>query len=498
MVTEKILLLRFIKRLRQSLLASPLYWWWKWCKGMSAVLWYGHPSRDMIVIGITGTDGKTTTARLLHHLLQEQGYKTVFLGTTWVRFGDRVVDGVQKMTSYDPWDLQRLLRDARRDWCTHVVAEVSSHALVQQRFLGITFAGAAITNLSPEHLDYHGTMEAYDAAKQMLFEQVINGAERTLERWHRNPVLVFPRDEDVGRRWYWLFAQHAGDHKVMLAIVSRRHSSLAVLQTEVADSWLPDPTYVCLARCCEEFVDGSAYELTQSIDGVRTDHVTQWLSWFFNISNALTAVGLALGLWLEYEGILSALATARPEDWRQNMYVLDGVTYIIDFAHTPQWLDAVLSYMRRIVTGSTHAHSSTSIGTGTGTGSSGGRVWCLFGAPWERDPYKRPQMAQVVERYADWIIVTDDDAAGEDRLSIIEQICAWFAPWPRTHIQVIPDRKDAIRWLVRHVQPWDLVLLAGKGHERVLVTNHGTVPRSEYDVLVNALYSHGSMDENIT
>lgn len=172
-----------------------LYRLWKLGKARLAVMLYGDPSRDMVVIGVTGTDGKTTTCRMLHHVLQSFGKKTIVIGTTGVKIGDTEIEGIVKMTSYDPMDLQRLLARARDEGCTHAVLEVSSHGLVQERFLGISFTAAALTNITPEHLDYHKTMAAYAEAKKKLFRLV----EQNVHALHT--IAVLPLDNTYARQW---------------------------------------------------------------------------------------------------------------------------------------------------------------------------------------------------------------------------------------------------------------------------------------------------------
>ena len=445
------MLRKWLQTLKKYLTNTPVYTLRKRCKGMSAVWWYGNPARDMTVIGITGTDGKTTTSRLIHHLLTSAGYTTAFFGTTGARIGTTPATGVQKMTSYDPRDLQRLLRQAKRAGCTHLVVEVSSHALIQQRFLWVRFTAAGITNIAPEHLDYHKTMEAYQEAKKLLFTQLIRS------RWS---LLVFPRDQPIGRQRYEQLAADAHAHGVATIITATEQQG-----EKLAAQLTPPPTGSCSATDIEEHVDHTTYTRQEPNLPIR-----QILPGRFNVHNALLAIAIVSWLGVDPQQIAQAMQTAQPEEGRQRMVEHHGTKYIIDFAHTPQGLEAVLSYMQRVI-----------------TQQGNNKVRCLFGAPGERDPYKRPDMARVVERYADEIVVTDDDAAGEDRMQIIRDIHQWFADHEAPHIHTIPDRKEAIERLVGQVQPGDIVLLAGKWHERVLVTNAGKIPRSDQDVLARAV-----------
>lgn len=403
---------------------------------------YGDPSRDMIVIGVTGTDGKTTTCRMIHHILQWFGKKTVVMGTTWVIIGDKELEGVVKMTSYDPLDLQKLLSQARDAGCTHAVLEVSSHGLVQERFLGISFAVGVLTNITAEHLDYHKTMDSYAEAKKKLFRLV----EKNTTAPHT--VAVLPQDDSYARqRMEQIHVDRIVDYSVMWK------ASLS-------------------ARDVHEYIDHT----TAWIDSLgQTFELNLPFVGKFNIANSLAALGVCIGLELEIGEAIQYLQTIQPVEGRQNRLEHNGVSYVIDYAHTPHGLEVMLQWMRA-------CQQEADAQSGKH-----GRVRCLFGAPGQRDVAKRPDMWRIVEKYADMIILTDDDAGTENRRKILADVKAWISREQGETFFVIPERRDALAFLVAQVKPGDIVLLAGKWHEPVLVTNFGRIPWGEKDVLMEEL-----------
>lgn len=410
-------------------------------KARLAVNIYGDPSREMMVIWVTGTDGKTTTCRMIHHVLQSFGKKAIVMGTTGVIVGDKPLEWVVKMTSYDPMDMQRILSQAKDAGCTYAILEVSSHSLEQERFLGISFSAAVLTNITPEHLDYHKTMENYAHAKKKLFQLV----EQNINAEHT--IAVLPQDDAIGRQ---RTEQIHVDRLVDYGMVTPASLSAHTIYEELTQ------TKAIISYMWQEF------PLTLPLVGK------------FNIANALAALGICIGLELPIEEAVQHLQNMPHIQWRQNMIQQDGVTYIIDFAHTPHGLEVMLQWLK-------------ACRENMSEGQHKWRIRCLFGAPGERDRAKRPEMWKIVEEYADMIVLTDDDAAGENRRKILNDVKQWISREQGETFFVIPDRRQAIRFVVDHVQSWDMVLLAWKGHESVLVTNFGKVPWWENEVLLEEI-----------
>lgn len=356
----------------------------------------------------------------------------MYVGTTGVLIGDQEVTWIQKMTSYDPMNLQALLARGRQEWCKYAILEVSSHGLHQWRFKGIKFQIGVLTNVTAEHLDYHKTYLNYKLAKKKLFDYVA-------ERWGDDKQVFLPtHQEDISDWWIeykWFCTWFGFDWGELWAdniVLDKEHTTFDIV---ARDEKLP--VYLPMVGK-------------------------------FNILNTLVALGVVMHLGADVNAAIDSLQQFWWVEWRQQQFLLAGVDRYIDFAHTPQWLDGMLSYLNSV--------------------KWEGKLWCLFGAPGMRDPFKRPEMWKVVDQLADIMIVTDDDADTEDRYQIIDHIKAWVSREEGDTYQIIPDRRAAIQYVVDHVSPGDVVLLAGKWHEKVLVTNEWKIPRSDAWVLHECLW----------
>lgn len=386
----------------------------------------------MIVIGVTWTNGKTTTATLVHHILHNLWYMTCFVWTTWVKFGNESYTWVRKMTSYDPFALQKILAKAYKHGCTHVVMEVSSHGLHQQRFYGINFSVGVLTNITPEHLDYHKTMKAYAAEKKKLFKK--------LETDTRDiKAAVFPVENEYARNR------------------AKRLSLKHVLLYGLNNTWsltmvdIQDQANHTTAQVCYQWL---SYSLHTS------------LVWAFNMKNVLAALWAMIHLWYDVADCVRSLENFAHVEGRQE-YVHDhGVHWYIDYAHTPDGLKVMLEYLQKI--------------------KNTWRLVCVFGAPGERDKMKRPNMWRVADTYADIVIVTDDDPSSENRWDILRDIAAWIDRQEGEDYFIVPRRQYAINIAARITKPWDIVLLAGIGHQDVLDTNFGYIPWSEKKAIQKA------------
>ncbi|MHB9105738.1 MAG: UDP-N-acetylmuramoyl-L-alanyl-D-glutamate--2,6-diaminopimelate ligase [Armatimonadota bacterium] len=371
---------------------------------------FGNPAEAMTLVGVTGTNGKTTVTTLLQHILQAAGHPTGLIGTMAYHIGDRVLKAPN--TTPMSRDLQELLALMRDAGLTHAVMEVSSHALCQHRATGCRYAAVAFTNLTQDHLDYHGTLEAYREAKLELFG---------------NPRY-----------------QPANGH--MISVINADDPSAAIFSEHalgpVRQFGLNDGDY----RTAELVLrpDGSDFTLIHP-RGATT--VTVQLVGSFNVSNALAALALAIELGVDPAVAATAVAEVPPVDGRFQRVPGSGngkPTVVVDYAHTPDGLEKVLSTAHEIAPG---------------------RVVAVFGCGGDRDRTKRPKMAAVTGQWARAIIVTSDNPRSEDPLCIIDDILAGFRPEDRPRVQVEPDRARAIRLAITSASPDDLVVLAGKGHE---------------------------------
>lgn len=379
----------------------------------------GSPWQDLHAVAVTGTNGKTTTALLTRHLLSRAG-SAAAIGTLGLVDADGAVrSGTEGLTTPGPVQLSSWLRDLVDCGVRFVVLEASSHALDQRRLDGVRFDTAVFTNVGRDHLDYHGDHETYVAAKAGLLRLIKPGG-----------AAVVNQDDS---EWAALDAP-------TLRRVSFGTGADADLQ----------------AREVELHEGGARFELVQG--GVEED-VDVPLLGRFNIENALAAAGAAVVAGLSLADIAEGLSTAPPVDGRMELVVREPYAVLIDFAHTPDALDRVLTTLRPLVKG---------------------RLIVVFGAGGDRDADKRPLMGRVVARLSDVPVVTSDNPRTEDPDVIIEQIVAGMPGFDGIRVA---DRRKAIRMALDMARPGDLVLLAGKGHERYQVIGRDRLPLDEREVV---------------
>lgn len=393
---------------------------------MAAIL-AGDPSQHMTVVGVTGTNGKTTSAYLLHSVLQVAGHRTGMLGTIEARIGGAVEPVAH--TTPESVDLQRLLARMRDAGDTACVMEVSSHALAQRRVAGLRFAAALFTNLTRDHLDYHADVEDYYQAKRALFVRPDGEGQ--------NPPGAANLDDEFGRR---LAAEtgalgFAVDHPADVRPVSIRHSRDG-FRARIATPRGP-------------------LELESRLRGR------------FNVSNVLGVVAVGELLDLAHDAVVLGVEAVagvpgrfEPVDAGQPFEVL------VDYAHTPDSLENVLGEARKLVPD--------------------GRLIVVFGCGGDRDRGKRPQMGAIARSLADIAIVTSDNPRSEDPDAIITEITAGAASGAAELI-VEPDRRRAITLATELAQSGDVVLIAGKGHERGQERNGVISPFDDRDVAREAL-----------
>ncbi|MBB6694446.1 UDP-N-acetylmuramoyl-L-alanyl-D-glutamate--2,6-diaminopimelate ligase [Cohnella xylanilytica] len=381
---------------------------------MLADAWYGRPSRLLRPIGVTGTNGKTTITYLIERILSDAGVRTGVIGTIESRYAG--MSFPMSGTTPDALELQRIFRamaDAGTERC---VMEVSSHALEQGRVKGTRFRTAIFTNLTQDHLDYHGTMEAYAEAKGLFFSRLGNAYE---DDTANRTYAVLNADDEVSKK----FARLTSAEVVTYGVENDAH----VRATDVAIG--PSGTSFTL----ETFRGGRRANLR--------------LVGKFNVYNALAALAAALCEGIELERALASLENTPGVPGRVEA-VDEGQPFavIVDYAHTPDGLDNVLRTVKEIAAG---------------------RVICVFGCGGDRDRTKRPVMGRIARRWADRVIVTSDNPRTEDPLAILADIEAGIreADGAPGAYELEPDRSRAIHKAVEMASPGDVVLIAGKGHE---------------------------------
>ena len=363
---------------------------------------YGHPAESMTMIGVTGTNGKTSVTLLLKQVLEKTlGAKVGLIGTMENRIGDLVIP--TERTTPESFELQNLFAQMRDAGCTHVVMEVSSHAVALERIGGVRFDVAAFTNLTEDHLDFHKTMENYCDTKAELFA--------------RCDKAVFNRDDE----WFTRVSAKAGAD---------------VLTTAVKG------TADLVARDLQLRADGISFA---AVKGDEAAQVRLQIPGRFTVYNALTVLGIADRLGISLPAAAAALAEAKGVKGRVEVVPTPGKPYtvLIDYAHTPDGLENVLTSVRDYCKG---------------------RLIAVFGCGGDRDPIKRPIMGRIGVQNSDLAIITSDNPRTEDPNAIISDILAGIAQEDGEYI-VIENRRKAIQYAMDKAEKDDIIILAGKGHE---------------------------------
>lgn len=402
--------------------------------GQIANAMYGSPSKDFFIIGVTGTNGKTTTVNLIHKILNDNLGKTVMVSTANIKIGNKNIKNKKKMTSLDIYDLQSTLAIARDAGCKIAVLEASSQGLDQYRFEGVNFDFAVLTNITHDHLDYHSTMEKYVKAKKMLFNYVANNGKN-------NKYWVFPVDDNYGKV---RFEELAFDKKISYSI----NASSFLKADEISEN--KEETHFTFNNL------GKQYTVHSKLPGR------------FNVSNILAALWVAAEIWIDIDKAIKSIEAFEGVDGRMQKISHWNINAYVDFAHTPDALEKALSYLRNI--------------------KWEGKLIVTFGAPWLRDTAKRPLMGQIVAQYADIVIVTDDDPDTENRRSIIQEITAGMTSKTLgKELFIVPERRLAIKLATELANNWDTLMFAWKWHESVQYTNLRKRPRSDVEEVKKAL-----------
>ena len=368
---------------------------------------YQQPGEKQKLIGVTGTNGKTTTTQLLAQWAMLLGETSAVMGTV----GNGLVGqlAAAENTTGSAVDVQHLLHDLAEKGATLTAMEVSSHGLVQHRVAALPFAAAVFTNLSRDHLDYHGDMESYESAKWLLFSE------------HQVGQAILNADDDVGRRW-----------------LARLPDAVAVtmennLQPGCHGRWLKADAV--------EYHDNGAHICFSSSWG--NGEIDSPLMGAFNVSNLMLALATLLALDYPLAALIDAAPRLQPVNGRMEVFSAAGKpTVVVDYAHTPDALEKALEAARLHCTG---------------------KLWCLFGCGGDRDKGKRPLMGAIAEQFADVVVITDDNPRSEDPQAIVNDILTGLLDPGRA--RVVSGRAQAVTNTIMQAQPDDIVLVAGKGHE---------------------------------
>src|SRR5690554_766360 len=372
--------------------------------GIMASNYYDNPSEKLKLIGITGTNGKTTTSTIMYDLLRLLGEKVGLISTVENKIHDRVVQATH--TTPDAVSFNKLLADMVAEGCTYCFMEVSSHALHQHRVTGAKFSGAVFTNLSHDHLDYHQTFDAYIAAKKMLFDMLPGDSFALVNQDDKQGATMLQNCKASVQRTYAL--KSMGDFRVKV-------------------------------------IENQFGGLHLNIDGL--DLYAKMVG-RFNAYNLLCAYGTGVLLGYDKMDVLTALSSVNPVAGRfQYVISPDKVTAIVDYAHTPDALKNVLKTIEDIRTRNEE-------------------VITVVGCGGNRDATKRPQMARIACKFSDRVIFTSDNPRNEDPEAIIKDMQAGVEPQDYRKTNVIVNRKEAIKMACSIARKGDIILIAGKGHEK--------------------------------
>jgi len=414
----------------------------------------GMPDAGMFTVGVTGTNGKTSCAVWLGQAFARLGDTAAVIGTLGVglfKGRDEVEFDVTGYTTPDAVLLAQKLAEMREASATALAIEVSSIGLEQGRTSGMHFDVALFTNLTRDHLDYHGDMESYEAAKTRLFE------------WPGLKTAVLNLDDPAGLR----LVNH---------LMNRSSSTLSLIGYTLHDvSAQPEIAGVSILRASQfkSRPSGTEFHLESPFGAasVRTQLVGH-----FNVSNALAVLGALLAKGVVLRSAIDAIEALTPAPGRmQQMGGQDAPMVVIDYAHTPDALEKTLTALRQVAQ------------------ERGGELWCVFGCGGDRDPGKRPQMG-AISQLAEHVLVTSDNPRGEEPAAIIAQIVAGMnSAHPSSTFQAVEDRATAILQAVRHAAKADVILLAGKGHEPYQEIKGRKMPFSDADHAQLALAARMTM-----
>ncbi|MBI5875385.1 MAG: UDP-N-acetylmuramoyl-L-alanyl-D-glutamate--2,6-diaminopimelate ligase [Deltaproteobacteria bacterium] len=376
-----------------------------------AALFYGEPCKNMTLIGVTGTNGKTTTTYLAESILKAAGFHAGVIGTINYRYGDKIFNAPH--TTPESPDLQKIFKEMVDSGVTHCVMEVSSHSLAQKRVDGSIFAGGVFTNLTQDHLDYHKTMEEYFESKSRLFTDFIAKENKGF--------AVINVDDLWGEK---------------LLNLKFKISNLKFIRYSLKQDAEIHPAKISFSE------RGIEAMLDTPVGSVK---ISSPLLGEYNLQNSMAAVGIGIGLGLGKQTIEQGIANLKRVPGRLERIISDdGFQAVVDYAHTGDALERALNTLRPLTKG---------------------RLITVFGCGGDRDRGKRPVMGEIATRLSDFTIITSDNPRSEEPLEIIKEIEAGIDKGDRDVYTVMPDRHEAIKIAVNMAAGRDIILVAGKGHE---------------------------------
>lgn len=384
---------------------------------VTAAIFYRFPANRLKVIAVTGTKGKSTTVHFIASILREAGHKVGAASTIQFQIGDRIWMNDTKQTTQGPFFLQKFLREMVNARCEFAIVEVTSHAMIQSRVWGINIDAAVLTNIQRDHIEYHGSFENYLYAKGLLFS-LLGRLERKVGI---QKTAVLPAEEPN----LAYFETFASDKKLLYGF------GKGIIRAENIKLKATGSDFILK-------VPNNEVEVHINIPGE------------FNILNALAAASAAISFGIKLEAVKKGLESAMEIPGRLEVIKLgQPFTVVVDYAHTAESLEKLLSLFKKLTKG---------------------KLFLVFGATGGgRDKLKRPEMGAVADKYADYIVVTDDDPYAEDRMQIINQVSEGIKRKEGNNFWKIRDRRQAIRLALSLAQEGDTVIVAGKGCEPIQI-----------------------------
>lgn len=395
-----------------------------------AAFYYGFPAKKMTIIAVTGTKGKSTTCNIIHKIFTEAGKKTGLVTTINFKIGDKESVNLTKQTTPGPFMLQKLLKKMLKENCESAVIEVTSHSIIQSRIWGINIDTAVFTNLAHDHLDYHGSMEEYRNAKGLLFKRLYSSPRKPgVEK-----ISVINADDPE----HDYFEGFPVDQLFTYGIQKGAYS----------------------VRNIELNPNGSHFQVKIPNGEVEVDFQ---IPGRMNVYNALAAATTAIAHKINLEVIRIALEKMQPIPGRIEV-INEGQSYttVVDFAHTADSMEQVLSMFKPITKG---------------------KLICVFGCTGDRDKTKRPIMGAIADKYSDMVILTDDDPFMEDHKSIAKMVREGINRREGENFWQVLDRREAIRLALTLAKEGDSVLILGKGAEEFQVVGHKKIPSDDRKII---------------
>lgn len=418
-------------------LDNPLRIWYHLLRAIIANFLNGFPSKDMIIIWITWTNWKTTTTNIIARWLKEAWEKVFMFSTVNYFIWDKEYTNNSKMTSPDTFLLQSLLKQARNEWCKYAVIETSSHSILMHRNRGIDYDIAVLTNITQDHLDLHHTMDNYVQTKLKLFKSLISAK----------------RKQNI--------------KKTAIINIDSDYKDLFTAETyDVMTTYWFDHDATLRPKNIQNLLEYTSFEVKIPSN---TLNIKTKLRWKHNIYNILWAIWVFLSLWvMQPEQIEKSIYESQVIPWRmEEVQNYEWYKIYIDYAHTPDALENVLKTIREI--------------------SWVNRILTVFWATWDRDKSKRPIMWKIVSQMSDYVILTQDDDYTEDPREIIKDVLVWIERKEWENFWIIPNRETAIRTAILQAQRNDVVLIAWKWDEHIMMTNYWAVPYNDKETVLKIL-----------